>query len=47
MMIDESMMYLEYVANSPSELAAHTPDSDLTLKHINYDNENLLYNMEV
>ena len=47
MMIDESMMYLEYVANSPSELAAHTPDSDLKLQHINDDKENLVYNMEV
>jgi hypothetical protein len=46
-MIDESMMYLEYVVNSPSELAMHTPDSDLTLKWINDDKENLVYNMEV
>ena len=37
MMIDEIMMYLEYIANSPSELEMHTLDSDLTLKQINDD----------
>jgi hypothetical protein len=47
MMTNERMMYLEYDANSPSELAMHTLDFDLTLKWINDDKENLVYNMEV
>jgi hypothetical protein len=41
------MMYLEYDANSPSELGAHTHESDLTLKQINYDKGKLVYNLEV
>jgi hypothetical protein len=44
MMKNECMRYLEYVANSPSELEAHTPDFDLTLKHIDGDKGNLVYN---
>jgi hypothetical protein len=41
MMTNEFMRYLEYVANSPSELAAHTPNFDLTLKQIDGDKGNL------
>ena len=47
MMINECMRYLEYVTNSPSELAAHTPEFDLTLKWIDGDKGNLVYIMEV
>ena len=40
-------MYLEYTVKSPSEFATHTPEFDLTLKQIDGDKGNLMYNMEV
>jgi hypothetical protein len=33
--------------NSTSELATHTPDFDLTLKRIDDDKGNFVYNLEV
>jgi hypothetical protein len=47
MMKNECMRYLEYTTNSPSELAAHTPNFDLTLKQMDGDKEKLVYNLEV
>ena len=47
MMINECMSYLEYAANSPSELATHTTDFDLTFKQMDGDKEKLVYKMKV
>ena len=47
MMTNECMRYLEYAVNSPSELATHTPDFELTLKQMDGDKRNLVYNLEV
>jgi hypothetical protein len=47
MITNEIMIYLEYLVNSPSELEGHTPESNLTLKQINDDKGNIVYNMEV
>ena len=44
-MTHESMMYLEYAANSPSELATHTHDFELTLEQIDDDKGNFVYNL--
>jgi hypothetical protein len=41
------MRHLEYDANSPSKLASHTLDFDLTLKQMDGDKRNLVYNLEV